>query len=105
MTTYERLHRLNTPLSICSKKLVAVGESADGWMTGFAKSNGLINWSYISDYCNDKDYLVQLIKMAKTEAVYDLFFVTFGEAMWTLLNALDRVTAYYTTVNFIESQS
>jgi hypothetical protein len=42
--------------------------------------------------------------MAKIEAAHDFFFVTLGEALWTLLNALDRVTAFYTTMGFIESQ-
>jgi hypothetical protein len=89
---------------MCSKELVAVGESADGWMTAFAESNGLVNWSHVSDHRDDKEYLIQLIKMAKIEAVHDLFFVTFGEAMWTLLNALDRVAAFYITAGFIEAQ-
>jgi hypothetical protein len=39
----------------------------------------------------------------KMEAVYDPFFVTLGKAMWTLLYAIDKVAAFYVTMDFIDA--
>jgi hypothetical protein len=42
------------------------------------------------------------MKLSKEEVVYDPFFVMFGEPMWTLLYAADKVTAIENTIAYIE---
>jgi len=48
---------------------------------------------------------MRLIAITREEAKYDPFHVMLGEALWTRLYAIDKVTALQCTMSWIQEHS